>query len=72
MYSFMEVLNWKKNKKVCTICFEVWIPMKKQKITREFFNVGFQKKYLYLDSTILFWTKIFMEMLLFHQKVTEK
>ena len=29
---------------------------------------------MYLDSTILFWrkTKIFMEMLLYHQKTTKK
>ena len=30
-YSFVEVINWKENKEVGTICFEVRIPMKKQK-----------------------------------------
>ena len=32
----MEVINWKKNKEVSTICFEVRVPMKKQKIFMEF------------------------------------
>ena len=40
---FMEVINWKENKKVGTICFEVRIPMNKPKIFMEFFYVSFQK-----------------------------
>ena len=46
--------------------------MKKPKIFMEIFYVS--KKYLHLDSTILFRkeTKIFMETLLFHQKATEQ
>jgi hypothetical protein len=70
----MEVITWKENKEVGTICFEIRISMKKPKIFMEFFYVSFRKKYLYLDSTILFWkkTKIFMEMILYHQKATEK
>ena len=38
-YSFMQVLNSKENKKVGTICFEMRIPMKKQKIKMEIFYV---------------------------------
>ena len=70
----MEFINWKENKEVGTISFEVRIPMKKPKIFMEFFYVSFRKKYLFLDSTILFWkkTKIFMETLLYRQKATEK
>ena len=41
---FMEVINWKENKEVGTICFEIRIPMKKPKIFMEFFYVSFQKK----------------------------
>ena len=40
----MEVINWKENKEVGTICFEIRIPMKKPKIFMEFFYVSFQKK----------------------------
>ena len=40
----MEVINWKENKEVGTICFEVKFPMKKPKIFLEFFNVSFRKK----------------------------
>ena len=70
----MEVINWKENKEVGTICFQIRIPMKKPKLFLEFFYVSFRKNYLYLDSTILFWkkTKIFMEMLLYREKATEK
>jgi hypothetical protein len=59
---------------VGTISFEVRIPMKKPKIFMEFFYISFRKKYLFFDSTILFWkkTKIFMETLLYRQKATEK
>ena len=40
----------------------------------EFSTEVSEKKYLFFDSTISFWkkTKIFMEMLLYHQKATEK
>ena len=71
---FMEFINWKENKEVGTIYFEVRIPMKKPKILMEFFYGSFWKKYQFLDSTILFWkkTKIFMEVLLYRQKATEK
>ena len=41
----MEVSNWKENKEIGTISFEVRIPMKKPKIFLEFFYVSFQKKY---------------------------
>ena len=44
---FMEVINWKENKEVGTICFEIRIPMKKPKIFMEFFYVSFQK-YLFI------------------------
>ena len=48
--------------------------MKKPKIFMEFFYLSLQKKYLYLDSAILFWkkTKVFMETLLYREKATEK
>ena len=54
---FIVFINWKENKEVGTICFEVRIPMKKPKIFLEFFYVSFQNKILYLDSTTLFWKK---------------
>ena len=38
----MEVINWKENKEVGTICFEVRIPMKKNIL--EFFYVSLLKK----------------------------
>ena len=41
---FMEVIIWKENKEVGTICFEIRIPMKKPKIFMEFFYVSFWKK----------------------------
>ena len=70
----MEVSNWKENKEIGTISFEVRIPMKKPKIFLEFFYVSFWKKNLYLDSTILFRkkTKIFMETHLYREKATKK
>ena len=40
---FMEVSNWKENKEICTISFEVRIPMKKPKIFLESFYVSFRK-----------------------------
>ena len=40
----MEVIIWKENKEVGTICFEIRIPMKKTKIFLEFFYVSFRKK----------------------------
>ena len=40
---FMEFINWKDNKEVGTISFEVRIPMKKPKIFMEFFYVRFRK-----------------------------
>ena len=43
-YFFMEVINWKENKEVGTICFEVRIPMKKTKIFLEFLYISFRKK----------------------------
>ena len=39
----MEVINWKENKEVGTICFKIRIQMKKQKIYMEFFYVSFGK-----------------------------
>ena len=70
----MEVIIWKENEEVSTICFEIRIPMKKRKIFMEFFYVSFQKNNLYLDSAILFWkkTKIFMETPLYREKATDK
>ena len=53
----MEVINLKENKEVCTSCFEVSIPIKKQKTFMESFYISFREQYLYLDSTILFWKK---------------
>ena len=44
----MEVLNWKENKGVGTICFIVRITMKKQEITIEFFYVSFQNKCVFI------------------------
>ena len=41
---FMEVSNWKENKEIGTISFEVRIPMKKQKIFLESFYVSFRKQ----------------------------
>ena len=71
-YSCVEVINWKENKEVGTIYFEIRIPMKKPKIFLEFFCERFQNKILYLDLTILFWkkTKIYLESFLFHQKTS--
>ena len=43
----MEFFNWKENKEVGTISFEVRIPMKKPKIFMEFFYVSFRKKNIY-------------------------
>ena len=43
LYSYMEVLNWKENKNVGSICFEVRIPMKKTKIFMESFYVSLKK-----------------------------
>ena len=40
----MEVINWKENKVVGTVCFEIRIPMKKPKKYMKFFYVSFQKK----------------------------
>ena len=73
-YSFVEVINWKENKEVGNICFEVRIPMKKPKIFLEFFYVSFQNKILYLDSTTLFWkkTKMYLETFSFQQKASEQ
>ena len=70
----MEVIIWKENEEVSTICFEIRIAMKKRKIFMEFFYVSFQKNNLYMDSAILFWkkTKIFMETPLYHEKATDK
>ena len=65
LYLFMKVINWKENKEVGTIGFEVKIPMRRTEW------IFFPKKiYSYLDSTIIFWkkAKIFIETLLYHQK----
>ena len=35
----MEVINWKENKEVGTICFEIRIRMKTQKIAMDFFSI---------------------------------
>ena len=40
---FMESINWKENKEVRTICFEIRIPMTKPKIFMEFY-VSFRKQ----------------------------
>ena len=40
----MEFINWKENKEVGTISFEVRIPMKKPKLFMDFFYVIFRKK----------------------------
>ena len=69
----MEVINWKENKEVGTICFEV-ASTKKPKIFMEFFYVSFQIKLFIFgfNHFILEENKIFMEALLYHQKATEK
>ena len=70
----MEVINWKENKKVVTICFEIRIPKKKSKIFMEFFYVSFQK-WLFIfgfNNFILQENKIFMKILLYREKATEK
>ena len=48
----MEVINWKENREVGTICFEVRIPKKKTKIVMEFFYVSFSKKILIIGFNI--------------------
>ena len=72
-YFYMEVINWKENKEVGTICCEIRISMKKPKIFMEFFK-RFRNNNLYLDTWISFWkkTKIFVETFLYREKVTEK
>ena len=40
---FLEVINWKENKQVGTICFEIRIPIKKPKIFMEFVYLSLQK-----------------------------
>ena len=49
----MEVINWKDNKEVGFICFEVRILMKKPKIFLEFFYVTFQKNMFEFNNFIL-------------------
>ena len=70
----MEFINWKENKEVGTISFEIRIPMKKPKIFKEFFYVSFRKKRFIFgfNNFILEENKIFMETLLYLQKATEK
>ena len=41
---FVVVINWKENKEVCTIYFELRISMKKPNIFMEFFYVSVQKQ----------------------------
>ena len=64
----MEVINWKENKEVGTICFEVRILMRKPKIFTEFFYVSFQENIFKFGFNNFFWkkTKIFMKILSFH------
>ena len=52
-YVSMEVINWKENKEVGTICFEIKIPMKKNENVYGIFLGKFPKIIIHINNFIL-------------------